>query len=55
MSLDPLHLLIGLAVGLIALAGLCLYLQRRLVTGEAEQALLEERLRQAISAQQGLT
>ncbi len=55
MSLDPLHLLIGLAFGLIALAGLCLYLQRRLVTGEAEQALLEERLRQAISAQQGLT
>lgn len=55
MSLDPLHLLLGLAFGLIALAGLCLYLQRRLVTGEAEQALLEERLRQAISAQQGLT
>jgi len=55
MSLDPHHLLIGLAFGLIALAGLCLYLQRRLVTGEAEQALLEERLRQAISAQQGLT
>ena len=47
--------MIGLAFGLIALAGLCLYLQRRLVTGEAEQALLEERLRQAISAQQGLT
>lgn len=55
MSLDPHHLLIGLAFGLVALAGLCLYLQRRLVTGEAEQALLEERLRQAISAQQGLT
>ena len=55
MSLDPHHLLIGLAFGLVALAGLCLYLQRRLVTGEAEQVLLEERLRQAISAQQGLT
>ncbi len=54
MSFDPLHLLVGLALGLIALAGLCLSLQRRLAAGRAEQAALDERLRQAVLAEQGL-
>lgn len=54
MSFDPLHLLVGLALGLIALAGLCLSLQRRLDAGRAEQAALDERLRQAVLAEQGL-
>ena len=54
MSFDPLHLLIGLALGLAALAGLSLYLQRRLSASESEQALLDERLRQATLAQEGL-
>jgi len=54
MSFDPLHLLVGLALGLIALAGLCLSLQRHLAAGRAEQAALDERLRQAVLAEQGL-
>jgi len=54
MSFDPLQLLVGLALGLIALAGLSLSLQRRLAAGRAEQAALDERLRQAVLAEQGL-
>jgi len=54
MSFDPLHLLIGLALGVVALATLSVYLQRRLSSSEAEQAMLDERLRQAALGQEGL-
>lgn len=54
MSLDPLYLLAGLAIACTVLAALSLYLQRRLARREAEQVLLDERLRQAGLAQEGL-
>ena len=55
MSLDPLHLSIVLALCCAVLGGLGLYLQRRLSARDAQQLLLDERLRQASLAQQGMS
>jgi len=54
MSFDPLHLLIGLVLCVLTLAALSVFLQRRLSTSQTEQAMVDERLRQAALAHEGL-
>lgn len=55
MSVDPFYLLAGLASVCIALGILAGLLQRRLTRSRADLALLEERLKQAALAQEGLS
>lgn len=55
MPLDPIYMLVGLGALCLALATTAGVLQRRLSQRQAELALLDERLSQAVMAQEGLS
>lgn len=55
MPIDPFYLSAGLGALCMALAGVAIVLQRRLSDRQAAFALLDERLSQAVMAQEGLS